>query len=205
VGLASNDFDGKNAGTGLASNSAASGTALARERWGFAMNAVAEITHRLHEQEIKLLAQLRAARRHRADSSAAEFSMGDRIADKVAATMGSWPFIIIQSGILLIWIVLNVTAYVQQWDPYPFILLNLALSFQAAYAAPFIMMSQNRQAAIDRAAAETDYGINAKAELEIELLHQKIDLLRETEVSELIQIIRRLEARLPDPPATVGA
>jgi len=161
------------------------------------MNAVAEITHRLHEQEIKLLAQLRSARRSGADKTQPEFSMGDKIADKVAATMGSWPFIIIQSIILLIWILLNVTAYVEQWDPYPFILLNLALSFQAAYAAPFIMMSQNRQAAIDRAAAQTDYSINAKAELEIELLHQKLDLLRETEVSELIQVIRRLEERIP--------
>jgi uncharacterized membrane protein len=69
-------------------------------------------------------------------------------------------------------------------------------------------MSQNRQAAIDRAAAQTDYGINAKAELEIELLHQKLDLLRETEVSELIQIIRRLEERLPapaTPPAAAAA
>ena len=164
------------------------------------MNAITEITHRLHEQEIKLLAQLRAARRGRIDKIDPDFSFGDKVADKVAATMGSWPFIIIQTGILLIWIILNVTAYVQQWDPYPFILLNLALSFQAAYAAPFIMMSQNRQAAIDRAAAQTDYGINAKAELEIELLHQKLDLLRETEVSELIQIIRRLEERIPAPP-----
>jgi uncharacterized membrane protein len=161
------------------------------------MNAVSDLTHRLHEQEIKLLAQLRQARRHRAEKGRPEFTMGDKVADKVAATMGSWPFIIIQTGILLIWIALNVTAYVQNWDPYPFILLNLALSFQAAYAAPFIMMSQNRQAAIDRAAAQTDYGINAKAELEIELLHQKLDMLRETEVSELIQIIRRLEVRLP--------
>jgi uncharacterized membrane protein len=167
------------------------------------MNAVAEITHRLHEQEVRLLAQMRAARRARAEKPKPEFSLGDRIADRVAATMGSWNFIIIQSLLLLVWIVLNVTAYVQQWDPYPFILLNLALSFQAAYAAPFIMMSQNRQAAIDRAAAQADYGVNAKAELEIELLHQKLDMLRETEVSELIQIIRRLEARLP--PATAAA
>src|SRR5471030_591319 len=165
------------------------------------MNAITDITHRLHEQEIKLLAQLRSARRSKTDRAEPEFSMGDKVADKVAATMGSWPFILIQTGILLIWIALNVTAYVQNWDPYPFILLNLALSFQAAYAAPFIMMSQNRQAAIDRAAAQTDYGINAKAELEIELLHQKLDLLRETEVSELIQIIRRLEERLPGPAA----
>ena len=158
------------------------------------MNAV---THRLHEEEIKLLAQFRAARRAREERTAGGLSLGDRVADRVAATMGSWSFIIIQSLILLVWIILNVTAYVRQWDPYPFILLNLALSFQAAYAAPFIMMSQNRQAAIDRAAAQNDYKINAKAELEIELLHQKLDLLRETEVSELIQIIRRLEARLP--------
>jgi uncharacterized membrane protein len=161
------------------------------------MNAVAEITHRLHEQEIKLLEQFRAARRNRADKTQRDFTYGEKIADWVAATMGSWNFILIQSALLVVWIALNVTAYVQQWDPYPFILLNLALSFQAAYAAPFIMMSQNRQAAIDRAAAMTDYATNTKAELEIELLHQKLDMLRETEVSELIQVIRRLEARLP--------
>jgi uncharacterized membrane protein len=162
------------------------------------MNAVAGIAHRLHEQEIKLLQQLRESRRRRQEKNPEKtVRFGERLADGVAATMGSWTFIIVQSVILVIWMLLNVTAYVQQWDPYPFILLNLALSFQAAYAAPVIMMSQNRQAAIDRAAAEADYGVNAKAELEIELLHQKIDLLREQEVSELIQIIRRLEARLP--------
>jgi uncharacterized membrane protein len=161
------------------------------------MNAVANIAHRLHDEEVKLLAQLRAKRREAKTKAAAENTTGDRVADWVAATMGSWKFIIIQSAILFIWIVLNVTAYVQQWDPYPFILLNLVLSFQAAYAAPVIMMSQNRQATIDRQAAQNDYQINAKAELEIELLHQKLDLLRETEVSELIQVIRRLEARLP--------
>jgi uncharacterized membrane protein len=162
------------------------------------MNAIAGIAHRLHEQEIKVLQQLRdARRRHRDAKPKSDLSFGERLADRVAATMGSWSFIIVQSVILVIWMILNVTAYVQQWDPYPFILLNLALSFQAAYAAPIIMMSQNRQAAIDRAAAELDYGVNAKAELEIELLHQKLDLLREQEVSELIQIIRRLEERLP--------
>jgi uncharacterized membrane protein len=99
--------------------------------------------------------------------------------------MGSWRFIIIQSAILVVWIILNVTAYIQQWDPYPFILLNLALSFQAAYAAPFIMMSQNRQQDIDRQKAENDFQVNVKAELEIELLRQKIDELRETEVVNL--------------------
>jgi len=158
---------------------------------------VARMIHQLHDEEIKLLEALRLKRRDRAAPPGDGYSTGEKIADWVAATMGSWAFIIGQSIILVIWIILNVTAYVQQWDPYPFILLNLALSFQAAYAAPFIMMSQNRQAAIDRIAAQTDYQINAKAELEIELLHQKLDLLRETEVSELIQVIRRLEARLP--------
>ena len=111
-----------------------------------------------------------------------QLTIGQRNADTVAANMGSWRFAIIQSGILVIWTVLNVTAFIQQWAPYPFILLNLVLSFQAAYAAPFIMMSQNRQLDIDRKHAENDFQVNVKAELDIELLHQKIDQLRETEV-----------------------
>ena len=98
--------------------------------------------------------------------------------------------------ILLIWIGLNITAYVQRWDPYPFILLNLALSFQAAYAAPFIMMSQNRQQDIDRKEAENDHQINVKSELEIELLHQKIDALRENEVLNLTKTVADLTAML---------
>ena len=163
------------------------------------MSSFSDFSHRLRQQEIELLRELREARRKRRENLDSECSFGDRVADSVAAGMGSWPFIIIQSIILAIWIVLNVVAWSQHWDPYPFILLNLALSFQAAYAAPFIMMSQNRQASIDRAAAHSDYQINAKAELEIELLHQKIDLLRETEVSQLIALIQRLEARLPPP------
>jgi uncharacterized membrane protein len=81
---------------------------------------------------------------------------------------------------------------VQKWDPYPFILLNLALSFQAAYAAPFIMMSQNRQQDIDRKEAEEDHRVNLKAELEIELLHQKVDALREKEVLALTESIAEL-------------
>jgi len=160
------------------------------------MNAIKNIVHHLNEEELKLLADLREKRSQIKVRPA--FKFGDRVADRVAAIMGSWSFIIIQSVLLIIWIVLNVIVYLRHWDPYPFILLNLALSFQAAYAAPVIMMSQNRQAAIDRGAAEADYGINAKAELEIELLHQKLDLLRETELSELITIIKRLESRIPE-------
>ena len=123
-------------------------------------------------------------------------TLGQRIADVVASNMGSWRFIIIQSTILIAWIVLNITAYVERWDPYPFILLNLALSFQAAYAAPFIMMSQNRQQDVDRLAAEHDYQVNVKAELEIELLHEKIDKLREQEVTQLTQAVADLTEML---------
>src|SRR5436305_10796897 len=154
----------------------------------------------LQEAEKRLLAELRTLRRGlrgtRGLAGQPQLTSGQRIADTVAATMGSWRFIIIQSIILLVWIILNVTAYVQQWDPYPFILLNLALSFQAAYAAPFIMMSQNRQQDIDRKAVEHDYEVNVKAELEIELLHQKIDQLREAEILQLTQAVSQLTAQL---------
>jgi uncharacterized membrane protein len=156
----------------------------------------------LHEAEERLLKELRVLRRGLrgpdADATLAvpKLTVGQKVADVVAATMGSWTFIIIQSLILAVWIVLNVTAFIQKWDPYPFILLNLALSFQAAYAAPFIMMSQNRQQDIDRQSAENDHRINIKAELEIELLHQKIDQLREKEVLYLTQAIADLTALL---------
>jgi uncharacterized membrane protein len=171
------------------------------------MDGESRVMHRLHETEERLLAELRTLRRTprggRKDTY--KLTLGQRIADDVAAMMGSWTFIIIQSGLLFIWIVLNITAYVQQWDPYPFILLNLALSFQAAYAAPFIMMSQNRQQDIDRKAAEHDYQVNVKAELEIELLHQKIDELREKEVLALSDSVKQLIALLQQAGAQPGA
>jgi len=145
----------------------------------------------------RLLDELRALRKgvrkqaeHKAPTEG--LTLGQKVADRVAAAMGSWPFIIIQSAMLAVWIALNITVLVQHWDPYPFILLNLALSFQAAYAAPFIMMSQNRQQQVDRKEAENDYKINIKAELEIELLHQKIDELREKEVLVLTKAINDL-------------
>lgn len=138
-------------------------------------------------------------------------SRGQRIADAVASTMGSWKFIIIQSTLLLAWVTLNVTAWQKHWDPYPFILLNLALSFQAAYAAPFIMMSQNRQQEVDRTSAENDHQVNLKAELEIELVHKKLNELREKEVmyltkavSDLTELLKgqvgQIPATQPSPP-----
>ena len=114
----------------------------------------------------------------------------------MASTIGSWRFIAIQSSAIAIWIAGNVLAGQGAWGPYPFILLNLLLSFQAAYTAPAIMMSQNRQSELDRRHAETDYEINVKAELEIELLHEKIDLMKERELLALTQAVRSLSAQL---------
>lgn len=94
-------------------------------------------------------------------------TFGQRAADKVARIAGSWTFIIVQSAILIFWAFINVTAWIRHWDPYPFILMNLFLSLQAAYTAPVIMMSQNRQSQKDRIAAQNDYVINQKAEKEI--------------------------------------
>lgn len=101
------------------------------------------------------------------DIAAEQTTTGERAADAIARTVGSWPFIITQSLLLAFWVVLNVTAWLRHWDPYPFILMNLLLSLQAAYTAPMIMMSQNRQAARDRLEAHNDYLINLKAEEEI--------------------------------------
>jgi uncharacterized membrane protein len=159
------------------------------------------LRHELQDEEARLLGELRALRRRQraapSSGAIAGLNRGQRIEDQVAATMGSWRFIIIQSGLLVLWVTLNITALVGHWDPYPFILLNLALSFQAAYAAPFIMMSQNRQQDVDRRKAANDDRINVKAELEIELLHEKLDHLRDREILALSQAVSALAARLP--------
>src|SRR6516162_11619187 len=99
-------------------------------------------------------------------AAAEKRSRGDRLADWFAACAGSWAFLVAQTAILLIWIILNLTAWINHWDPYPFILLNLALSFQAAYAAPIIMMSQNRQAKLSERRNHLDLQINMLAEQE---------------------------------------
>jgi uncharacterized membrane protein len=122
---------------------------------------------------------------------AEKLTTGQRIADRLATVMGSWPFIIVQSIILAIWISLNVIGYMNHWDPYPFILLNLALSFQAAYAAPIIMMSQNRQAAKDRLMAEQDYEVNCKAEDELKSIMSHLEQQDEL----MLDILRRMEGQ----------
>lgn len=95
-------------------------------------------------------------------------TLGQRSADKIASLMGSWKFIICQTTFLAIWITLNIIGvFPWKWDVYPFVFLNLMLSFQAAYSAPFIMMSQNRQSDIDRKREQRDLEIDEKAEEEI--------------------------------------
>jgi len=117
-------------------------------------------------------------------------SFGSRLADAVANGMGSWRFIIIQTVFVIIWMGLNLVGYFYHWDVYPFILLNLVFSTQAAYAAPIIMMSQNRQSERDRIQAQSDYQTNVDAKLEIEALAIRLDKI---EVEKLDKIIRMLE------------
>ena len=128
-------------------------------------------------------------------------TQGQRISDKVARFGGSWAFIISFFVVLIIWILFNVLAPDRDdFDPYPFILMNLVLSCIAALQAPIIMMSQNRQEEKDRQRSENDYLINLKAELEVRALHQKVDLLIEEQIKILFEsqadqltILKRIE------------
>ncbi len=123
-----------------------------------------------------------------------------RVADFVVRIIGSWKFIVIQTIVLVFWTILNIVAFFEHWDPYPFILLNLILSLQAAYAAPIIMMSQNRQAARDRIEAHNDYLVNLKSEKDISIILERLEaqnkmiiniqhllLAKETEKAELTE------------------
>ncbi len=148
----------------------------------------------LGKQE-KHVAHHLAERTHIARNVAQDFSeqltFGQRMADKVATFGGSWVFISIFAVVMVTWVFLNSFVLIKldkSFDPYPYILLNLFLSMLAAIQAPIILMSQNRQASKDRLSAEHDYEVNLKAELEIMTLHEKIDLLREKQWSELISL-----------------
>ena len=153
--------------------------------------------HHHHRRHIHLRTALsRARERRRGEGPAPPLTLGERLSDLVAATVGSWRFILIQSGLLLAWLIANAAFGGNAWDPYPFILLNLMLSFQAAYTAPIIMMSQNRQSDIDRIRSIADYQVNIRSEAEISLLHEKIDLLREQQVAELITLLKTSLSRI---------
>jgi uncharacterized membrane protein len=118
-----------------------------------------------------------------------ELTFGERVSDHLANFGGSWKFLLIFSGVLVVWIITNsVLIAMRAFDPYPFILLNLILSCLAAVQAPIIMMSQNRAEARDRLRADNDYKINLKAELEIRHLHEKIDHLLRRQYNRLFEI-----------------
>ena len=118
---------------------------------------------------------------------------GSRIADSVAKGMGSWRFIILQTVFVIIWMGLNLIGFCYHWDAYPFILLNLLFSTQAAYAAPIIMMAQNRQNERDRIQAQDDYITNKEAKLEIEALAAKLNSLEVEKLDKIIQILENMQ------------
>jgi uncharacterized membrane protein len=126
-----------------------------------------------------------------------QLTFGQRASDWIADKVGSWNFIISQSALLTIWAILNVTAWIQHWDPYPFILMNLVLSLQAAYTAPMIMMSQNRKADRDRIEAHIDYEINLKAENEIKAILENLDA-QNIVIAELHQMLEVLTNKKTD-------
>lgn len=118
-----------------------------------------------------------------------ELTFGQHLADQVATVGGSWPFVVGFCVVLVVWIAINsLLLRAAAFDPYPYILLNLALSCVAALQAPIIMMSQNRRAARDRLEADEDYKINLKAELEIASLHDKVDHLLHVQWERMVEI-----------------
>lgn len=128
------------------------------------------------------------------DSHKEKMTLGNKIADAVANGMGSWSFIIIQTILVILWMSLNLLAYTYHWDVYPFILLNLLFSTQAAYAAPIIMMAQNRQNDRDRAHAEADYQTNIEAKLEIEALSEKLNKLEVEKLDKILLLLKEMKS-----------
>jgi uncharacterized membrane protein len=119
-----------------------------------------------------------------------KMTLGQRIADAVASGMGSWTFIIAQTAFVAAWMTLNVVEFVtHKWDPYPFILLNLLFSTQAAYAAPIIMMSQNRSAERDRFQATADYQTNIEAKNDIERLQLQLSRIENDKLDRILAIV----------------
>lgn len=120
-------------------------------------------------------------------------TFGQKLADKLALGMGSWPFIVAQSIIILFWVILNIIGFIFHWDPYPFILLNLLFSVQAAYAAPIIMMAQNRQTERDRYQATEDYKTNVEAKKEIEALQIALARIESDQLKEILKMLNMLQ------------
>lgn len=121
---------------------------------------------------------------------------GDKLSDGFVNMIGTWTFITIQTTLIIIWIFLNVLAYVNHWDPYPFILLNLGLSLQAAYAGPIIMMSQNRMNEKDRIRDEVDFEINARSAEEIEEIQLYLKRIEDKKLSQIQKDIELIKEKI---------
>jgi uncharacterized membrane protein len=124
-------------------------------------------------------------------------TFGDKVSDAVANGMGSWKFIIWQSIFVVLWMATNVVGFIHHWDVYPFILLNLIFSTQAAYAAPIIMMAQNRQAGRDRIQAEEDYQTNIDAKQEIEALQIHLSKIETEKLDKIIFMLEEMKNKQP--------
>jgi uncharacterized membrane protein len=123
-------------------------------------------------------------------------TFGQRVADKMAARVGSWAFLIGQSAILTGWVGMNLMPGVPHWDQSPFIMLNLVFSFASAYTAPIVLMSQNRQSDVDREKSEYDRQVNLKSGYDIEQLHQKMDVLQAQQLKELMVVVQTQQQAL---------
>ena len=135
-----------------------------------------DIRHDMTDEEVlNLLANSKISVRPEGEKK--KYTLGQRAADSIAKFAGSWAFIFSFSGVLILWMVINVVLAARAFDPYPFILLNLVLSCVAAIQAPLIMMSQNRQEEKDRRRAENDYKVNLKTEIMIEDLYDKVNAI----------------------------
>jgi uncharacterized membrane protein len=130
------------------------------------------------------------------DTHVETLTFGDRVSDAVANGMGSWKFIIWQSIFVIIWMSLNVVGFIRHWDVYPFILLNLIFSTQAAYAAPIIMMAQNRQSDRDRIQAQNDYQTNLDAKQEIESLQIQLNKIETEKLDKIMVMLQEMKAKL---------
>ena len=135
-----------------------------------------DIRHDMTDEEVlDLLADSKVS--VQPEGGTEKYTLGQRAADSIAKFAGSWAFIFSFSGVLILWMVVNVLLAAGAFDPYPFILLNLVLSCVAAIQAPLIMMSQNRQEEKDRRRAENDYKVNLKTEIMIEDLYDKVNAI----------------------------
>lgn len=148
-----------------------------------------DIRHDMSDEEILSLLASSKVSVNTAREQTKMAGLGQRAADAIAKFAGSWAFIFSFIAVLLGWMILNILMASSAFDPYPFILLNLALSCVAAIQAPLIMMSQNRQEKKDRDRAENDYKVNLKTEIMIEDLHDKMNAI----LSRQEQILKRLE------------